>query len=155
MSEKIIIKENKSLKLVNCLCRKLCQPNSTEINKALYMANEYILSKNAAQTGPLIYYSSVDVGSDGATSITLMSIMQITGEISCGSPYEFRSDIIEWDCLFARFAEQESNLTFAYQKLGVYAFENDIKLKGDSYTVYVKKESSGHLIADIFMPIKR
>ena len=41
-------------------------------------------------------------------------------------------------------------MQFAYQKLGVYAFENDIQLKGDSYTVFVKKEEE-NIVADVFM----
>ncbi len=63
-------------------------------------------------------------------------------------PYELKSQIRITNCLFARFTEKEENLQFAYQKLGVYAFENDIKLKGDSYTVFVKLEEE-NIVADV------
>ena len=32
----------------------------------------------------------------------------------------------------------------------MHAFENDIKLKGDSYTVFVKQEEE-NIVADVFM----
>ncbi len=63
-------------------------------------------------------------------------------------PYELKFQIRITNCLFARFTEKEENLQFAYQKLGLYAFENDIKLKGDSFTVLVKKEEE-NIVADV------
>jgi len=43
-------------------------------------------------------------------------------------------------------------MKFAYDKINLYAFENDIKLKGDSYTVFVdSQEENDTIIADVFM----
>ena len=56
--------------------------------------------------------------------------------------------------MFARFTEKEENLQYAYSKLGLFAFENDIKLKGDSYTVFVDKNEEG-IVADVFMELKQ
>jgi len=38
--------------------------------------------------------------------------------------------------------------------LGLFAFENDIKLKGDSYTVFVDKNEE-EIVADVFMELKQ
>jgi hypothetical protein len=42
------------------------------------------------------------------------------------------------------------NLQFAYQKLNLVAFEENIKLKGDSYTIFVDRKD-GIITADVFM----
>ena len=43
-------------------------------------------------------------------------------------------------------------MQFAYDKINLEASENDIKLKGDSYTVFVDQdEEEGTIIADVFM----
>ncbi|WP_243154566.1 hypothetical protein [Clostridium sporogenes] len=52
--------------------------------------------------------------------------------------------------MFARFNEKEKNLQFVYSKLQLYAFENNIKLLGSSYTVFVDKKEN-EIIADVFM----
>lgn len=58
------------------------------------------------------------------------------------------------NCLFARFMEKEENLQFAYSKLQLHAFENNIKLKGDSYTVFVDKKDN-KMVADVFMEVSK
>jgi len=56
--------------------------------------------------------------------------------------------------LFSRYTEKEENLQFAYSKLQLHAFENEIKLKGDSYTVFVENKD-GKMVADVFMEIQK
>jgi len=68
--------------------------------------------------------------------------------------YELKNQIRITNCLFARFNEKEENLQYVYSKLQLYAFENDIKLKGDSYTVFVENKD-GKMIADVFMEIDK
>ncbi len=36
----------------------------------------------------------------------------------------------------------------------LYAFQNDIKLKGDSYTVFVENKE-GRMVADVFMKVQK
>lgn len=52
--------------------------------------------------------------------------------------------------MYARYIGEESKLKFAYDKINLIAFEEDIPLKGDSYTVFVAKNDDG-IIADVFM----
>ena len=68
-------------------------------------------------------------------------------------PYELKNQIRVTNCLFARFTEKEENLQFAYSKLSLFAFENNMKLKGDSYTVFTGESEEG-IVADIFMELK-
>lgn len=52
--------------------------------------------------------------------------------------------------MYARYNGEESKLKFAYDKMNLIAFEEDIPLKGDSYTIFVNTNDDG-LIVDVFM----
>ena len=105
--------------------------------------------------GPLIQYTNFKVNESGEPIIITKYMIQTVSPLEEESPYEFKSIVKQENCLFARFEEKEENLQFAYQKLGVYAYENDMKLQGNSYTVFVDRKEDGNIVADIFMPIKR
>lgn len=149
--EKISIRENKTLKLTNVLIRELSENEIIDIDKINYMMDSYIKSKGNSTIGPMINYSNLEVDENGQAKISIKIMVQLKNPIyNVEAPYELKKELRISNCLFARFTEKEENIQFAYQKLGVYAFENDIKLKGDSYTVFVKKEEE-NIIADIFM----
>ncbi|VYU29246.1 hypothetical protein [Clostridium tertium] len=149
--EKIAIRENKTLKLNNVLRRNVSENELIDIDKISYMMESYIKSKGNSTLGPMINYSAVEVDESGNPKMIIKLIVQLKNPIhSVENPYEFKSQLKITNCLFARFTEKEENLQFAYQKLGIHAFENDIKLKGDSYTVFVKQEED-NIVADVFM----
>ena len=52
--------------------------------------------------------------------------------------------------MYVRYTGPESMLKFAYDKIHLTAFEEDIKLKGDSYTIFVN-QIDDNIVADIFM----
>ena len=149
--EKIVIRENKTLKLNNVLIREVSENELIDIDKINYMMDSYIKSKGNTTIGPMINYSGVDVDENGQAALKIKILVQLKNPIhKVESPYELKSQLKINNCLFARFTEKQENLQFAYQKLGVYAFENNIKLKGDSYTVFVKQEEE-NIVADVFM----
>ncbi len=149
--EKIAIRENKTLKLNNLLIREVSENELIDINKISYMMDSYIKSKGNSTIGPMINYSTVEVDESGQAKVIIKLMVQLKNPIyNVEKPYELNTQLRVTNCLFARFTEKEENLQFAYQKLGVYAFENNIKLKGDSYTVFVKQEEE-NIVADVFM----
>lgn len=151
ITEKIVIRENKILKLNNVLIREVSKNELIDINQITYMMDSYIKSKGNSTLGPMINYSSVEVDENGQPKVIIKLMVQLKNPIhNIEKPYEVQSQLRVTNCLFARFTEKEENLQFAYQKLGVYAFENNIKLKGDSYTVFLKKEEED-IVADVFM----
>ncbi|MGH4118642.1 hypothetical protein [Clostridium sp.] len=152
--EKIVVKENKILKLNNVLIREVSQNELIDIDKITYMMDSYIKSKGNSTVGPMINYSAVEGDENGQPKIIIKIMIQIKNPIhNIEKPYELKNQIRVKNCLFARFTEKEENLQYAYSKLGLFAFENNIKLKGDSYTVFVNKNEE-ELVADVFMELK-
>jgi hypothetical protein len=52
--------------------------------------------------------------------------------------------------LYVRYEGEENKLKFAYDKIILSAFEEDIPLKGDSYTIFVNQQGD-NFVADVFM----
>ncbi|MDU4939767.1 MAG: hypothetical protein E6X34_15090 [Clostridium sp.] len=151
ITEKIVIRENKVLKLNNVLIREVSENELIDIERISYMMDSYIKSKGNATIGPMINYSSMEIDENGQPFMKIKIMVQLKSPIhNLETPYKLKSILRVTNCLFARFNEKEENIQFAYQKLGVYAFENDIKLKGDSYTIFVNQEGD-NLVADVFM----
>ena len=154
-NEKIIVKENKTLKLNNVLIREVSQNDLMDINKISYMLESYIKAKGNSTVGPMINYTTIESDDNGQAKLVVKLLVQLKNPIhNVEKPYEFKTQIKIANCLFARFTEKEENLQFAYSKLGVYAFENEIKLKGDSYTVFVDKKEA-EIVADVFMETQK
>jgi hypothetical protein len=154
-TEKIVVRENKALKLNNVLVREVNQIELTDINKISYMMESYIKSKGNAIIGPRINYSNIEADENGQIKIISKLMVQIKNPIyNVETPYEIQNEIKVTNCLFARYTEKEENIQFAYLKLQLYAFENDIKLKGNSYTVFVENKD-GKMVADVFMEIQK
>ncbi|ADL50512.1 hypothetical protein [Clostridium cellulovorans] len=150
-TEKIIVKENKILKLSNVLVREVSQNELNDINRITHMMESYIKVKGNSTTGPLINYSSAEVDESGQVKIVVKLMVQLKNPLyKVETPYEMKPQIRITNCLFARFQERQENLQFAYSKLQLHAFENDIKLKGDSYTVFVDQKED-NMVADVFM----
>lgn len=153
-NNKIIVKENKTLKLNNVLIRELNQNELIDMNKVTYMMDSYIKSKGNSVVGPLINYSSLVTDENGQHKIVAKLMVQLKNPIhTVERPYEYKTQIRITNCLFARFTEKEENLQFAYSKLTLHAFENDIKLVGDSYTVFVDNKEN-QIVADVFMEVQ-
>lgn len=152
--EKIVVKENKILKLNNVLIREVNQNEFMDMDKITYMMDSYIKSKGNSIVGPMINYSAVEGDENGQAKIIIKIMLQLKNPIhNIEKPYELKTQIRVENCLFARFTEKEENLQYAYSKLGLFAFENNITLKGDSYTIFVNKNEE-ELVADVFMELK-
>lgn len=153
-TDKIIVRENKTLKLNNVLIREVDENEFIDVNKAIYMLESYIKLNGNAITGPMINYTALSQGADGQPKIIIKLIVQLKNPIqSIEMPYEYKTQIKVPNCLFARFSEKEDNIDFAYSKLNLYAFENDITLVGDHYTVFVDRKEK-NIVADVFMQIQ-
>ncbi|ENK1244796.1 hypothetical protein FDF31_04215 [Clostridium sporogenes] len=153
-NNKMILKENKTLKLNNVLSRELSEKEFMDINRITYMMDSYIKSKGNSIMGPMINYSSLVNDENGNPKLIGKIIFQLKNPINkIERPYKYEKEIRITNCLFVRFNEKEENLQFAYSKLQLHAFENDIDLLGSSYTVFVDQKED-IIVADVFMKIK-
>lgn len=154
----IIIYENKTLKLQNVLSVKLdlSSEDANMFEKEVTKMNTFIQTHGAKQIGPLIQYTDVEINEENEVDVAMQFMLQADNFIhKVEPPYNMESVLRVKKCLYARYTGPEGKVKFAYDKLGVYAFENEIELEGCNYTIYVdRNEEDETMIADVFMPIK-
>ena len=87
--EKIVIRENKVLKLNNVLVREISQNELIDIDKIAYMMDSYIKSKGTSTLGPMINYSTVEIDESGQPNIIIKLMVQLKTFINkVDLPYE-------------------------------------------------------------------
>jgi len=152
MADKFQVSYKKTLKLQNVLVREtLSVDEMEEIQKNLIMMENYIKSKGSMPIGPLVQYSSPGITESGQMFINTKYLRQCNTYINkVEKPYIMESVIRVPDCLYVRYTGPEDKLDFAYEKLHLIAFEEELHLKGDSYTVFLELKD-GIMTADIFM----
>lgn len=151
------INHNKVLKLVNVLSRRIDGLEPKFQDKQILMLQNYIKSKQLESIGPLIYYSSNVKGVDTAGKpITTSKFMQqlSSSDVKVDFPYKFKPSMQIEKTLHLRFEDKVNKAQFASMKMLSYAYENEIELTGETYTVFLKQDEPGYMTADIFMPIK-
>ncbi|WP_092472980.1 hypothetical protein [Desulfotruncus arcticus] len=149
--EKLQVSYNKTLKLSNVVIKELIPKDMENYFRTVELMENYIKSKGAQPIGPLIQYTAVDIDEGGVPNI-LSKLMRQTNNFihKVEAPYLMEPVIRVPNCLYVRFTAEEKNLKFAYDKLNLISFEEDITLAGDSYTIFVDKNED-MLVADIFM----
>ena len=152
---KLLYNPNKILKLQNALISKM-RLEEEEINANLIVEkmHSYIKFKGATQIGPLVQCSRTFVNDQEELDMEINFLLQCNNYIhNVESPYRMESVIRVPDCMYCRYMGPEDKLKFAYDKINLEAFENDIELTGESYTVFVEQnEEEGTIVADVFMP---
>ncbi|NLL07161.1 MAG: hypothetical protein GX270_15585 [Clostridiaceae bacterium] len=147
---KIQINYNKVLKLTNVLINYVDLKESKGLDKEVLQMENCLKNKGAQPIGPLIQYTEVEgTGADVKVNVKLMR-QSNTFVHNIEAPYKMESVIRVKNCIYARYTGEESKLKFAYDKINLIAFEEDIPLKGDSYTIFVNSSEDG-IIADVFM----
>ncbi|MEE1281547.1 MAG: hypothetical protein UHK60_04730 [Acutalibacteraceae bacterium] len=151
MPKPITISDNKTLKLSNVLIKKIQEDEFTEFGKIVELMENYVKSKGAVPIGPLVQYTKFDIDEEGNSEVNVILLRQADKFINhVESPYKMKSIMRVKNCLYAHFVGEESKLQFAYDKMSVYAYENDINLTGENYTVFVN-QIDDDIVADIFM----
>ncbi|MDR0508847.1 MAG: hypothetical protein LBG63_03355 [Candidatus Methanoplasma sp.] len=150
MAKVIEIEENKTLKLNKVMFRELKQKDDSEIQKALHMLISFVKSKKLTPYGPAIIHSRTVFENMQPIQVTRIMVQLKESPQSVDSPYSFKELMRAENCILARYRGDAAGLQIAYWKIHVYAFENDIALKDDMYTVYVGETQSG-ISADVFV----
>ncbi|MDR1800608.1 MAG: hypothetical protein LBQ95_02005 [Lachnospiraceae bacterium] len=148
------VEKGKILMLRNVIEYRMKWTSDTDIERIVGLEEKYILSKGAKPVGPVVQHNSIKIDSQGNIETWISLFRQTTNSLdSIDEPFSFKPLVKVNNCLLLHFRGEGQDLKYAFDKLGVYAYENDLKLKGDSYTVFVN-QTEDELIADIFMEYK-
>ncbi|NLD49587.1 MAG: hypothetical protein GX660_20765 [Clostridiaceae bacterium] len=149
--EKIQIGYNKTLKLTNVLIKEINLKESEDLEKEVLQMENYLKNKGVQPIGPLIQYTEVESSEIDEFKLAIKIFRQSNTYIhNIEAPYKMEPVIRVKNCMYARYTGEESKLKFAYDKINLTAFEEDIPLKGDSYTIFVAQNDDG-ITADVFM----
>lgn len=142
---------NKTLKLSNVCIYEISEDDMQNLEKTVYQMENYIKSKGAMPIGPLVQCTQVSVTEAGEPNIKMQLLRQANTFISkVEAPYSMQSILRCANCLFVRFYGEEYQLKFAYDKLSLISFEEDIPLTGRTFTVFTS-QSDDQFSADVFM----
>ena len=146
----IKVAENKTLKLTNVLSREIHPEEMASLPVVLTQMHNFIKSNNAQPIGPIV--QAMVVGEDRQMHLYMMQ--QATQMIPQMEPgYHMDAVLRVKNCLYAHYTGPMSHNQLATAKLQIMAFENDIKLTGDNYTIYVNQDDDDAVI-DVFMETK-
>lgn len=152
---KLEFHNNKVLKLTNVLKTKISLDNDFfDFNVAIEQMQSYIRTKGAMQIGPLIQYTRTFLNENNELDMGIVMMLQCNNYIhSVEPPYSMESVIRVPNALYCRYTGPENTLKFAYDKINVEAFEQDIKLADCNYTIFLdNNQEEGITIADVFVP---
>jgi effector-binding domain-containing protein len=154
MSSKINLSYSKTLRLNNVLIFEVAQTDDTNINLELNRIDNYIKSKGNQPVGPFVQYTALKSSDDGNVNLVIKLLRQSSNYINnVEYPYSMESVLRIIDCMYVRFTGEETKLSLAYDKINLAAFEEDIALKGDSYTIITGRVDDT-IAADVFMEKK-
>ena len=103
--------------------------------------------------GPLTVWANMETF-EGKIRVERKLIMQCVEDLSeISVSFEKKENVKIGPCIYARFVGKEEDLIRAFEKASVYAYENDIKLKNENYTVYVEQKGLISTI-DVFVLVE-
>ncbi|GJN64449.1 MAG TPA: hypothetical protein H9905_07870 [Candidatus Faecalibacterium intestinipullorum] len=145
----IQVSESKTLKLTNVLSRRIMPEELQNIGTIVMQMDNFIKSQNALPIGPLVQHVQVTLGPKPEAQIYLMrQANQLITKID--PQYHMDAVLRVKDCLYAHYTGPMAKSELATHKLNILAFENDIKLKNSSYTIFVNQDDDDAVV-DVFM----
>ena len=148
----IKVAENKTLKLTNVLSRTLHPEELANLPVILTQMQNFMKSNGVQPIGPLVQAVKMGTGPDHVPELYMMQ--QATQMITQMEPgYHMDAVLRVKNCLYAHYTGPLSQSQLASSKLQIHAFENDIKMTGSSYTIYVNQDDDDAVV-DVFMETK-
>lgn len=144
------------MKLINVLAQKVMLENQEiSMDAIIEKMQSYIQVKGVKQIGPLIQYMAMSVNADNKPEIEMKLMLQCNHFINAvEGPYHMEEVICVPNCLYCRYIGPEDCLRFAYDKIHLEAFENDINVRNENYTIFVSRDAGeAEMTADVFLPV--
>ena len=137
--KEIKVAENKTLKLTNVLSREIHPEEMASLPVVLTQMHNFIKSNNAQPIGPIVQ------------AMVMQQATQFIGQME--QDYHMDAVLRVKNCLYAHYTGPMPESQLASYKLQVHAFENEQKLTGTSYTIYVNQDEDDAVV-DVFMETK-
>lgn len=152
--QKLQYSPSKVLKLQNVIiCKLNLEDGNLDFNLIVEKMQSYIRVKGVKQIGPLIQHTKSFVNNEEKLDMEMNLLLQCDNYIhSVETPYIMKTIVRVSHCMYCRYIGAEEKLKFAYDKIHLEAFENDIELTDESYTVFVDRNEEGTIVADVFIP---
>ncbi|MGK4109562.1 AraC family transcriptional regulator [Enterococcus cecorum] len=150
---KLVVKDNKKLVLNQVVCKKLQNIKLENFDYEIEKFYQHLCLLNAKVYGPLIVKScGTNIGDDGCITTDFDIYIQAHDAYKYSNVYEFFEFLSVPSCLYVHFEDSSEYLQYAYAKLELHIYENDVQTDGTIYTVYVNN-CSEKMIVDIFRPV--
>lgn len=148
--KEIKVAENKTLKLTNVLSREIHPEEMASLPVVLTQMHNFIKSNNAQPIGPIV--QAMVVGEDRQMHLYMMQqATQFIGQME--QDYHMDAVLRVKNCLYAHYTGPMSQSGLASQKLNIFAFENELELNGNVYTIFVNQDDDDAVV-DVFMETK-
>ena len=146
----ITLSKNKTLKMTNVLSYEI-DPQKDSISLIAKKMENYIISKGALPIGPLIQKTILETNENGKQELHVVFLRQANNFINnIDHPYRIESVVRVQNCMYVRYNGPEDKFKLAYDKITVAAFEDDVKLSNETYTIFID-HSDNVILADVFV----
>lgn len=150
---KLEVKENKKLVLVNVLKVELRNLPIDDLDEEVKKFMKKIDLLKVQIFGPLVIRNiGTNIHEDGTMSVDYDIMIQ-------ASDYkQYKNEFIIEDryeckhCLYLHYEGKQEDMSYAYMKLELFEYENDLVTTSELYTVYIK-ESEANVVIDLFKPM--
>ena len=129
MEKSLKISYSKTLKLANSLIYIMKREDMNHFEVIVENMDNFIKVKGCQPIGPLIQYTNSSINESGELDMDIKMIRQSSNFINhMTDDYSMKSVIRIPNCMYCRYIGPEENMKFAYDKIMLTAFEEDIPL---------------------------
>lgn len=150
---KLEIKRNKKLVLKKVLKKRLRGIQIEKLDVEINRFDQQLKLLKVQTYGPLVTRNcGTLIHDDGSVSMDYELYVQAEDYQQYQKYFIVVDEIIVDNCLYLRFNDSAEYIPYAFSKLDIYIYENDIPIKNDVYTVYLNGDGE-KVIVDIFRPV--
>ena len=132
--------------------RKIEAEEFANLQIVLTQMQNFMKSNNAQPIGPMIQCVKIPGGPNPQPEVYMMQ--QTTQLIPRMEPGYTQDAVLRVrGCLYAHYTGPMSQSGLASQKLNIFAFENELELNGNVYTIFVNQDDDDAVV-DVFMETK-
>lgn len=152
--KKITFLPDKSMRLNNVIGFEAQVDNPKfDMEMMLLKMQSYVKTRGTNQIGPLVQHMRLNTTEQGEIRVQEEFLFQCSDFISDPEPpFYSKESISVRNAMYSRFVGPQDKLKYAFDKIYLEAFEDDIELNGENYVIFVNNDDSDHRMIDVFVP---